>query len=113
MVKRMIEQTTMPADDDPVLKIKDIARRTQLSERFIYEQTIKGNIEHYVFGGSKRKRGAIRYSERQFRQFLTRQIDQCQPVTGIAASGNLAATFTKRPNSTTTQLNQLLRKRRA
>ncbi len=109
----MIEQTIRPSDDDPVLTIKDIARRTQLSEGFIYEQTIKGNIEHYAFGSSKRKRGAIRYSERQFRQFLSSQLDHCQPVTGIATGGNLAATLTKRPNSTTTQLNQLLRKRRA
>ena len=109
----MIEQTIRHNDDDPVLTIKDIARRTQLSKRFIYEQTIKGNIEHYAFGGSKRKRGAIRYSERQYRQFLNSQLDHCQPVTGIATGGKLAATLTKRPNSTTTQLNQLLRKRRA
>ncbi len=109
----MIEQTIRPADDDPVLTIRDIARRTQLSEGFIYEQTIRGNIEHYAFGGSKRKRGAIRFSERQFRQFLTSQLDHCQPVTGIATGGHLAATLTKRPNSTTNQLNQLLSKKRA
>ncbi len=108
----MIEQTIRPADDDPVLTIRDIARRTQLSEGFIYEQTISGNIEHYAFGGSKRKRGAIRFSERQFRQFLTSQLDHCQPVTGIATGWSQATAITKHPNSTTHQLNQLLRIKR-
>ena len=109
----MQEQTIRPGDDDPVLTIRDIARRTQLSEGFIYEQTIRGNIEHYAFGGSRRKRGAIRFSERQYRQFLTNQLDHCQPVTGIAPGCGQAATLTRRPNQTTQQLNQLLGKKRA
>ena len=109
----MIEQTVRPADDDPTLTIKDIASRTQLSEGFIYRQVIKGNIEHYAFGGSRRKRGAIRFSERQYRQFLANQIDHCQTVSGLPNGSIQATTLTRRPNSTSQQLNQLLSKKRA
>ena len=109
----MIEQSIRPADDDPVLTIKDLASRTRLSEGFIYEQAIKGIIEHYAFGGSRRKRGAIRFSERQYRQFLSNQLDHCQPVTGPAVSQIQAGALTRQPNTTTRTLNQLLSKKRA
>ncbi|MGI9278717.1 MAG: hypothetical protein ACR2PX_03695 [Endozoicomonas sp.] len=103
-------------DSDPkdgvFLSIKDIARRLNVSGNFVYQECVKGHLEHYALGGSLRKRGAIRCTEEQFQHYLSNHLAQ-KPVQTqtISASAN-AASITTTANSVSQQLNRLMRKRK-
>ena len=98
--------------NDPTLTIADIAKRLNMSDQFVYRQVISGKLNSYALGGSIRKRGAIRFSENQFQEYLASQINEPHRHTTNVAKIN-PASCTQRPNTVTNKLNLLLKTRTA
>lgn len=97
--------------DKTLLSIKDVASRLNVSDNFIYQQCIKGYLEHYSFGGSSRKRGAIRCSEEQLQNYLCNRLAQ-KPLTTQIMPSISAASITTTASSVSQQLTKLMKKRK-
>ncbi len=100
------------SNNDPTLTIADIAKRLNMSENFIYRQTLSGTLQCYAIGGTARKCGAIRFSENQYQEYLEAQKKQ-RPVTATNRSRINPAKCTPKPSTVTYTLNKLLKQKKA
>ncbi len=98
--------------NDPTMTIADIANRLNMSAQFVYRQVISGRLDSYALGGSIRKRGAIRFSENQFQEYLASQINEPHRLLTNVTKIN-PASCTHKPNTVTNKLNLLLKTKTA
>lgn len=100
-------------NSDPSLTITDVARRLNMSENFVYRQTISGAIQHYALGGTARKCGAIRFSEVQYQEYLEGQ-KRLIPIALIPNKNKVdLAKRTADKFTVTYKLNKLLKQKQA
>lgn len=102
--------TLTDSNNDPTMNIADVAKRLNMSAHFVYRQTLTGTLQCYALGGSTRKRGAIRFSENQFQEYLEAQKNR-PAIPFINRSRIDPVKCTPKPNSVTFKLNKLLEKR--
>ena len=95
---------------DPCLTVRDIAQRLNVSQGFVYGQVARGRIEHYSLGGTSRKRGAIRFSECQFQEYLSSQMDKKKNVV-VSLKKISPANSTPLPGTVSCALNRLLKQK--
>ncbi len=98
---------------DPILSIHDIAVRLNVSDNFIYQEIVRGKLKHYSFGGSVRKRGAIRCSEQQYQDYIQCNLETSEPIYVSGAKTQVSLKVVKTQNTVTNKLNQLLKKKQA
>ncbi len=96
-------------EGDPCLTVRDIAQRLNVSQGFVYEQVVRGRIDHYSLGGSSRKRGAIRFTESQYQEYLSSQRDKKNVVVPLKKIS--PATCTPHPGTVSFALNRLLKQK--
>lgn len=97
--------------DKTLLSIKDMASRLNVSDNFVYQQCVKGYLEHYSLGGSSKKRGAIRCSEKQLQNYLCNHLAQKPLNTQIMPTVS-AAHITTTAGNVSQQLTKLMKKRK-
>ncbi|WP_257292957.1 helix-turn-helix domain-containing protein [Endozoicomonas sp. ONNA1] len=94
------------------LSIKDISKRLNVSDNFVYQQCVKGVLEHYALGGSLKKRGAIRCSEEQLQQYLINHHGQKPNRTQVLPTVTNIATVITTASNVSEQLTRLMKKRK-